>query len=353
MKLTSFADPHVHLREPGSTDKEDFYTGTCAALAGGYTVVLDMPNNPTPTITPAALAEKKILAQTKIVCDVGFHYGATPDNGATYPHIAGEVYGLKAYFGQTHGGIIYENLNAMYTIFQNWAAGQADKPLLVHVEGLNVAAATGMAALFGQKLHICHLSKASELAVIRKAKEKGLPVTCEVAPHHLFLTEEVAEPKFLGPYARMSPPLQTPADIAALWEGLRDGSIDMLATDHAPHTRPEKESHKPPYGVPGLETTFSLMFGAVLANKLSLERLVEVLAHSPRRIFNLPPAEGQIEIDPDARFIFKNEGLHTKCGWTPFVGLPGYGRVKRVWLRGDLVFEEGKILAAAGSGKVL
>lgn len=357
LRLPSFADPHVHLREPGSTDKEDFYTGTCAALAGGYTALLDMPNNPVPTTTEAALEEKIGLARAKIVCDVGFNFGATPDNGSEYPRIVQRVAGLKAYFGHTHGNIIFEGLPAMLAIFLSWypAERYPHKPIMIHAEGATVAAVIGLAALYNRRIHICHLSKKSELAVIRAAKEKGIAITCEVAPHHLFLTEQEAAPDKLGAYAKMSPALQTEEDVRALWQGLADGSIDMLATDHAPHTRAEKDSSKPPFGVPGLETTFGLMYREVAEGRagFDLARLVELLAIAPRRVFGLPEGEGEVEIDETDKYEFSNEGLYTKCGWTPFVGMKGQGRVRRVWLRGQLVFEDGKVLAASGSAKIL
>jgi carbamoyl-phosphate synthase/aspartate carbamoyltransferase/dihydroorotase len=357
IKIPSFADPHVHLREPGSTDKEDFYTGTCAALAGGYTAVLDMPNNSIPTITAEALREKQQLAAGKIVCDVGFNFGATPDNGSEYSKIAAQVAGLKAYFGKTHGQIIFESLGAMLKIFQNWPPSPqfADKPILIHAEGQTIAAVIGLAAIYDRCIHICHLSKQTELEVIQAAKDKGIKITCEVAPHHLFLTEQAAAPENLGPYARMSPPLQTQADITALWAGLADGSIDMVATDHAPHTRVEKESRTPPFGVPGLETVFPLIYREVAQGRagFGLERLIELMSIAPRRVFGMPLGEGEVEIDENEEFEFTNENLFTKCGWTPFVGLKGLGRVKRVWLRGTLVFEDGKVLAEPGSAKVL
>lgn len=357
IRLPSFADPHVHLREPGSTDKEDFYTGTCAALAGGYTTVLDMPNNPIPTISPEALAKKQRLAASKIVCDVGFNFGATPTNGPVYADIANEVAGLKAYFGKTHGNLIFETLPDMLAIFKSWPPSPkfANKPLLIHAEGQTVAAVIGLAAIYNTRIHICHLSKKSELEIIKAAKEKGIKISCEVAPHHLFLTEQAAAPENLGPYARMSPPLQSQEDINALWAGLVDGSVDMIATDHAPHTRVEKESRTPPFGVPGLETTFGLLYREVVAGKvgLTLDRLVELLAIAPCRVFGLPMGEGEVEIDEKEVYEFKNEGLFTKCGWTPFVGMLGQGRVRRVWLRGQLVFADGQILAKAGSGRVL
>jgi carbamoyl-phosphate synthase/aspartate carbamoyltransferase/dihydroorotase len=351
MILPGLADPHVHLREPGSEDKEDFYTGTCAALAGGYTALLDMPNNPQPTASVEALAHKKALAAAKIVCDVGFNFGATPTNAPVYPQVEPGVAALKAYLGETHGPLVFGGLEGMLAVFQGW---NSPKPIMIHAEGPIVAATIGLAALYDRRIHICHLSKHAELTLVRAAKERGLKVTCEVAPHHLFLTSEDAQPDHLGPYGRMSPALQSGADLDALWQGLTDGAVDMIATDHAPHTRAEKESAKPPFGVPGLETAFPLLYRAAYQGRagLSLERLIELMALAPRRVFGLPQGDSEIEID-DSEFVISSENLFTKCGWTPFEGLKGRGRVRRVRLRGQLVFEDGRVLAQPGSGRVL
>ncbi|HEX2914939.1 MAG TPA: amidohydrolase family protein [Chloroflexia bacterium] len=351
LKVPGLADPHVHLREPGSENKEDFYTGTCAALAGGYTALLDMPNNPRPTTSPEALAEKKQLAASKIVCDLGFNFGATPNNAPVYPEVESQVAALKAYLGETHGPLVFGGLEGMLAVFQGW---NSHKPIMIHAEGPIVAATIGLAALYGRRIHICHLSKKAELELVRTAKERGLPVTCEVAPHHLFLTREDATPGKLGPYGRMSPALQSGSDVEALWQGLADGAVDMIATDHAPHTREEKDSDKPPFGVPGLETAFGLMFKAAYEGYagLTVERLVKLMAVAPRQVFGLPQGDSEIEID-DSEYTISEEGLFTKCGWTPFAGVKARGRVKRVWLRGQLVFEDGQVLAKPGSGQIL
>lgn len=350
-RVPGFADVHVHLREPGSEHKEDFYTGTCAALAGGYTALLDMPNNPQPTITPEALAEKKQLAAAKIVCDLGFNYGATSSNFPSYPQVYAEVAGLKAYLGETHGPLVFGGLQNMLNFFQGW---NSPKPILIHAEETIVAATIGLGILYGRRVHICHLSKKSELELIRAAKAQGLPVTCEVTPHHLFLTQAAAEACCLGAYAKMSPALQTQEDVDALWQGLADGTVDMIATDHAPHTRAEKDSDKPPFGVPGLETAFGLLYREVHVgrNGLTLERLVELMAHAPRLIFGLPPADSEVEIE-DVEYTIPQQGFFTKCDWTPFAGQVARGKIRRVWLRGELVYADGQVLAQPGSGKLL
>jgi dihydroorotase len=209
----------------------------------------------------------------------------------------------------------------------------------------------GLVAEYGRPVHFCHISRQSEIEAIAAAKERGLPVTCEVAPHHLFMSE--ADVEWLGPLGDMRPPLATAADVAALWHHL-DSTIDCIATDHAPHTLDEKYSENPPPGVPGLETSLPLMLTAVHDNRLTLERLITLMSTNPRHIFNLPPQpDTQVEVDVDSEIIIADKELHTKCGWTPFAGMTVRGRVQRVTLRGRLVYEAGKILAKPGHGQLL
>lgn len=350
LKLPGLIDPHVHLRDPGATHKEDFYTGTCAALAGGYTSILDMPNNPQPTVTIENLREKIQEASQKIVCGVGFYFGATEDNFPEYPGVEREIKGLKIYLDSTHGPLLVNTLEGLANSFQHWSSR---KPVLVHAEDLSVAKVIGFVSLFRKPTHFCHVSLASEIELIKRAKEQGLPITCEVSPHHLFLTEEDA--RTLGGFGMMKPPLRTSKDVDALWQNL--DVVDIVASDHAPHTVEEKKSANPPFGVPGLETTLPLMLTAVAQNRLSLERLVELTCSNPQKIFNLRPWEGTFVevdlVDLKESYVLENEGLKTKCGWTPFAGKRVQGMVRRVFLRGKKVFEDGKVLVTPGSGEVL
>ena len=175
-------------------------------------------------------------------------------------------------------------------------------------------------------------------------------MTCEVAPHHLFLTENDVQQ--LGPYGSMKPPLATEADRAALWSEL--DIVDCIATDHAPHTKAEKEREDPPPGVPGLETMLPLLATAVADKRLTLERLVELTHVAPRRIFGLPAQpDTWVEVDFGARYTINRSRLHTKCGWSPFEGLDVQGQVQRTILRGQAVFDQGNILTSPGSGNVV
>ena len=209
LRLPGLIDVHVHLRDPGATHKEDFSTGTAAALAGGVVAVLDMPNNTLPTVNGQRLSEKAQSASEKAYCDFGFYLGATEDNvgdGVTLSH---RVAGLKIYMGQTYGPLKMAELAALMDHFQSWPA---DKPIAVHAEGLAVAGAIALARLYGKRLHICHVSRKAEIELIRKAKESwgATRLTCEVTPHHLFLTQ--ADGARLGNLARVKPSLGTEED---------------------------------------------------------------------------------------------------------------------------------------------
>jgi dihydroorotase len=346
-RLPGLIDAHVHLREPGGEYKEDMTSGSTAALAGGVTMILDMPNTYPPIVDSEALLFKQRLAEQKALCDIGFYAGATESNAPEAAAIAGRAVGLKIYLDQTYGPLRMHDLPALLRHFATWPA---DRPIAVHAEGLSAAMAIGLARSFGRRLHLCHVSRADEMALIRAAKESGAALTCEVTPHHLFLTE--ADARRLGSYGAMKPPLATEADRAALWANL--DVVDCIATDHAPHTRSEKEGENPPPGVPGLETMLPLLLTAVAEGRLTRERLLELVHTAPRRIFSLPDQpDTWVEIAPEARHTLQDEGLHTKCGWTPFAGLAVQGRVLRVTLRGQIVFEEGQVRAEPGFGRAI
>ncbi len=344
IKLPGLIDPHVHLREPGATQKEDFETGTKAAIAGGYTTVLDMPNNPIATVTPEALQEKMDLAKGRIYCDVGFHFGASSKSIQYFNEVSGKVFGLKVYMNQTTGDLFMEDEATLEAVFSAWPKG---KPILVHAEGDTLQKAINLAKKFGNKLHVCHVSLRKEIAAIKAAKEAGMEISCEVSCHHLFLTEE--DVKRLGPFGMMKPPLSSKEDQVALWDGLKDGTIDMIASDHAPHTKEEKLSEKPPFGVPGLETTLPLLLTAVNDGRLTLERLMELTVTTPRKIFDIPEQEDTyVEVNMGEKWIIGNKNLQTKCGWTPFAGMKVTGKVKKVVLRGNLAYDEKNILGPFG-----
>jgi dihydroorotase-like cyclic amidohydrolase len=348
MQLPGLIDPHVHLREPGATHKEDWDSGTAAALAGGFTVVLGMPNTRPPVTDAASLQEALRLARRKARCDYAQYLGAGPDNLELLPPLAGQAAGLKMYLDQTYGPLRLDDMSLWMEHFKRWPR---HLPLVAHAEGRTLAAVILVAALYDRPLHLAHVSSRQEILLIRKAKQKGWKVTCEVTPHHLFLTQE--DIPALGPgRSEVRPPLATPQDQAALWENL--DVIDCFATDHAPHTLAEKDGENPPPGFPGLETALALLFTAVHAGRLSIEDLVARMVTNPRRIFHLPEQpDTWIEIDPEAVWEIKAEQTYTRCGWTPFEGRQVRGRLRRVVLRGREAYRDGQVLAPPGYGKNL
>jgi carbamoyl-phosphate synthase/aspartate carbamoyltransferase/dihydroorotase len=338
IKLPGLIDPHVHLCEPGAKHKEDFETGTKAAIAGGYTTILDMPNNPEPTVSLQALKKKIELGQNRIFCDVGFHFGATLDSSRYFELIKNQVFGLKIYMNHTTGPLLVDKLYQLQTIFSTWPKG---KPVLVHAEGETLETAINLAKEYRQNLHICHVAQKMEIEMIKAAKENGLKVTCEVTPHHLFLTESDA--KILGPFGVMRPPIATESDRQALWDNLN--VIDIIASDHAPHTEDEKLLSKPtPFGVLGLETTLPLLLSAVAEGKLTLEKLVDATSTKPRQIFGISDQpETYTEVDLKESYTIDSSKLKTKCAWTPYDGKRVTGKVVKVVLRGNVVFDGDKI----------
>lgn len=335
IKLPGLIDVHVHLREPGATQKEDFQTGTKAAIAGGFTTVLDMPNNPIATITPERLQEKIDLAEGRVFCDVGFHFGAGPESIQYFSQVKDKVFGLKVYMNQTTGDLLMEDEEILEKVFSSWPK---DKIVMVHAEGETLQKAVALSKKFGNRLHVCHVSLAKEVELIKKAKVDGLQITCEASCHHLFLIDKDQER--LGPFGIMKPPLPSKEDQDALWIAIKDGTIDLIASDHAPHTKEEKEnSEKAPFGVPGLETTLPLLLTAVNEGRLTIERLIELCHTNPKRIFGITDqAETYVEIETIPYTLDANH-LFTKCGWTPFAGMKVKGKIKKVVLRGQVVFD--------------
>jgi dihydroorotase-like cyclic amidohydrolase len=346
-RLPGLIDVHVHLRDPGGTHKEDFHTGTEAALAGGVTAILDMPNNSPPTTDGKTLRHKAVIASQKAVCDFGLYLGATDDNAARCAELSRQAAGLKIYLSETYGPLRMSNLASLLSHFQNWPT---TKLIAVHAEDLAPACVIALSWIYDRPVHICHVSRKAEIELIRIAKERGAKITCEVTPHHLFLTE--ADRGRLGNFAHVKPSLGTEADRAALWANL--DAVDLIASDHAPHTIAEKESPEPPPGVPGLETTLPLLLTAVADGRLSWERLIELTSENPARIFGLKRDErNYVEVDPDDRYVLDGSSLKTKCGWTPFEGMTARGRVVRVYLRGVLAYADGQVLVQPGFGRAL
>ncbi len=359
LTLPGLIDPHVHLRDPGQTWKEDFYTGTCAALAGGFTTIFDMPNNKIPITTLAKLNEKIKVAREKIVCDVGFYFGSLGNNLSEFKKVKNKVLGLKLYLHETTGNFLIDKTK-LKKILESWNSAQSpllhsnrlyvQKPILVHAEDSAVDYVIKLVKKLDNKVHFCHISTASDLEQIIKAKNEGLPISCGVTPHHLFLTEN--DVKKLGPFAKMKPPLRSKKDQTFLWKNLE--FIDVIESDHAPHTIEEKGEKTIPFGVPGLETTLPLLLTAVSEKRLSMDDILRLCYSNPAKIFRIKTdSRTKIIIDLNSSFIIHNSSLFTKCGWSPFDGWKVKGKVEKVFIRGKKIFENGKILAKPGTGKVI
>ena len=378
--IPGLIDVHVHLRDPGQLHKEDFYTGTSAALAGGVTTVLDMPNNSTPTISQERLNEKEKLASEKAVCDFGFYIGATDKNASEATNSSAAA--MKIYIGATTGDLLVDQEDQLEVLFSKFK-----RTIVVHSEDntcmnalaskyeqkvenhnklrapecaeISMQKALKLARKHNAKLHIAHMSTKREVELVKQAKSEGLHVSCEVTPHHFFLNETIASE--VGNFARVNPPIRSEEDRKALWDNL--SVIDCIATDHAPHTVEEKvqDYTKSPSGIPGLETTLPLLLDAYSKGQITLEEIVRLTSEGPARVFGLYE-KGTLEVGKDADLVvidmnekttLRNGELKTKCNWTIFNGTECQGRVKQVYLRGKLVNDNGKILAEKGSGKIV
>jgi carbamoyl-phosphate synthase/aspartate carbamoyltransferase/dihydroorotase len=359
IKLPGLIDPHVHLREPGATHKEDWDSGTSAALAGGFTMVLAMPNTRPPIFDKETLALALTAAKQKARCDYAQYVGAGPDNAKAAAALADQAAALKMYLDMTFGQLRLDDMTLWMPHFENYPK---QYPIVAHSESRSMAAAILFAAIYDRPVHIAHISLKEEVLLIKAAKEKGIQVTCEVCPHHLFLTEG-GSPLSPGPYSpeglrdrgkggrvEVRPRLATKEDVDALWENL--AVIDCFATDHAPHTLEEKDSDNPPPGFPGLETALPLLLTAVDDGRLTMDDIVAKMYTNPKRIFSLPDQpDTWTEVDETAEYELRASEQFTRCGWTPFEGWKAKGRVSKVVLRGKTAFENGKVLAEAGYGK--
>jgi dihydroorotase len=367
--LPGLIDGHVHFREPGGEHKEDWLTGSRSAVKGGVTTVLDMPNNNPPIIDEASLNLKREKAKKSII-NYGFHIGATTDN-LDFLNSAKNVSAIKIYFGSSTGDLLVDKMEDVKKIFNG-----CNKLFLIHAEDeefikqksveykdsddpvIHTKVRAMDAAIIAVKnileiveqtkarVHFCHVSSAGELKLIKSAKSKGLPVTCEVAPHHLFLNS--SEYGKQGNWVKMNPPLRPEADRLALWRGIMDGTVDTIATDHAPHTKQEKmQSYwQAPAGVPGVETMLPLLLNEVSKGRIDLKKIIELVCENPARLFKIKN-KGKIEEGYDADLVLVdmslekeviNEEMESKCGWTPFVGKNLTGWPVSTIVSGNIVY---------------
>jgi dihydroorotase len=390
--LPGIIDLHVHLRDQQLAYKEDFFTGTAAAAAGGVTLVVDMPNNKPVTMDSSSLKERMKLAEKQVLINVAFN-AAFPKRVEEIVEVvkAGAV-GFKVYLSNRIGGIDVEDDELLVAAFRE--AAEKGVPVAVHAEDRKIveerrremetakrndteayvkahppeAEAQSIKRIIqlvrrsGVQVHFCHLSSALGLNAVLMAKKAGLPVTCEVTPHNLLLSSE--QYRRSGFFALTDPPLRTREDVSALWSALKRGFIDVIASDHAPHTFEEKNVNsvweaKP--GVPGLETTLSLLLTQVNEGRLSLAELVRLTAEEPAKIFHLSRRgfleEGNwadlVVVDMKREHEIDSSDFFSKAKHSPFDGMHVRGKPIMTFVNGKLVMDEGEIVAELGVGEVV
>ena len=366
-------DDQVHLRDPGLTHKEDLRTGSRACAAGGVTSFLEMPNTDPQTVTVEALTEKLALAARRSVVNYGFYIGATTDNLAELRR-ASRTPGIKVFIGSSTGNMLVDDQDRLEEIFaetalpitahcEDEATVRANRaalktPLTVHdhsrIRDRRAAVtatrrAIDLARRHNHRFHVLHVSTADEVEILARQTD-GL-VTAEACPHHLFL--DVTDYSRLGTLAQMNPSLKTAEDREALWRGLAGGAIQIIATDHAPHTLEEKAVPYPdsPSGVPAVEVVLPLMLNEVNRGRCTLQDLAAWMCDRPARIWDIV-GKGRIEegwdadlmlVDMAAGRTVRNGEQRTKCGWSPWDGTVLEGWPVRTWVGGRTVFGVGRV----------
>jgi len=371
--LPGVIDPQVHFREPGLEHKEDLFTASCACAKGGVTSFLEMPNTRPLTTTQQALDDKLERASQKCLVNYGFFIGATAEN---LPDLllAGPTPGIKIFMGSMHGQLLVDGETALEGIF-----AKGSRLIAVHAEDqarinerrqefanihdvavhsqiqdnqaalLATQLALKLSKKYQRRLHILHLSTADEAELLRQDKPSW--VTAEVTPQHLLLnTNAYAQ---IGTLAQMNPPLRSPHDNEVLWQALRDGVIDFIATDHAPHTLEEKAQEYPntPSGMPGVETSLALMLTAAMEGKCTVAQVVNWMSKAVAVAYGIPN-KGAIAPGYDADLVLvdlntyrpvRREELLTKCGWSPFEGWNLTGWAVTTIVGGQIVYEKGQV----------
>lgn len=344
--LPGVMDVHTHMRDPGLSHKEDFETGSKACAKGGVTTFIDMPNTVPNTTTKEILDTKESNSKNRSYVDYGFHFGGSRlDNSEEIRKVRDRVASTKIFLNMSTGDMLVEEEKVLENLFKE------SKIISVHAEEDMVDRAIDLARKFKKPLYLCHLSKKSEVEKLRAAKKEGLKIYGEVALHHLFLDSSMANSLLI-----MKPELKGKEDNEALWLGLKDGTIDTIGTDHAPHTLEEKSS-KTTYGIPGVENSLELMLKE-LNKKIDMKTLQRVMSENPAKIFGII-GKGKIEVGYDADLVvvdlnnketIKNENVVSKCGWTPYSGIVGGGKVLLTMVRGHIVYDGENFIEKIGEG---
>ena len=351
--LPALIDPHVHFRTPGAEHKEDWMTAAKAAIHGGVTTVIDMPNTIPACTTYERLYEKKAriasqLEQVKIPLRHYLYFGVDRNCLNEISRTKNEIIGLKIFMGSSTGELLLDDDISLEKAFAE--AAKNNLLVAVHAEDeetlkkmkdrhpkatdpsfhsiircreaaiIAVTKAIKLAEKYRVRLNVLHISTKEEVDIIREAKLRGITVFAETTPQHLFLT--IDDYALWGTKVQMNPPIRTQTDQDALWKGLLDGTIDTIGTDHAPHTIAEKELPfgKAPSGIPGIETVLPLLLDAYNKKRITLERIVQLTRYNIEAIFKLPMQDDVVLVDLNKTKTVQDENLKTKCGWSPFSG---------------------------------
>ena len=356
-------DVHTHMREPGITAKEDFATGSRTCAKAGVTTFYDMPNTIPTTTTLEALKDKKKLASEKSVVNYGFHFGGSRNNNIDEIKKvleAKEANTVKIFMNVTTGEMLIEDEDILKNVFKN------SKLVLVHAENEMIDKAVEYNKNYGNGLYVCHIPSKEELKKVLEAKKNSElntekhPVYAEVTPHHLFLNEEIRESTDRNKMLlRMKPELRTKKDNEFLWEALKNGEVDTIGTDHAPHLISEK-LEKITFGMPGVETSLALMLNAYNEGKVKLEMIQKLMSENPARIMKISK-RGKLEegyyadviaVDLDKEWIVGvDDTIESKCGWTPYENWKLKGKNVLTIVNGKVVYQNNKFNDNLENGK--
>ncbi|WP_020005801.1 dihydroorotase [Brachyspira innocens] len=342
--IAGIIDPHVHMRDPCLTQKEDFNSGSKAAARGGVTSFLDMPNTIPNTITKENLIAKKNMMIGKSYVDYGFHFGGSKaDNSDDIKNIINDAASTKIFFNASTGNMLVEDDKILENLFES------SKIVTVHAEDKMADKAIEIAKKTKTPLYLCHISLESEINSLKKAKDSGMVIYGEAAPHHLFLnTEDVNKNEKNKMLLRMKPELREKSDNKALLNAILDSTIDTIGTDHAPHLISEK-LQKLTFGVPSVEHSLELMLNKVNDGTMDLKLLTKIMSENASKIFGIKN-KGMLKENYDADLVIidmkdhstiEEKDIITKAGWSPYIGFNRGGKVLTTIVRGNKVYNNG------------
>ena len=377
--LPGAIDSQVHFREPGLTHKEDIMNGTKGAILGGITSIFEMPNTNPSTTTKAALNEKLLIAQKNAYCNYSFFVGAAKENIENLKNLERlpGCCGVKIFMGSSTGDLLVEDDDSLRKILASGSRRVAvhsedeyrlrERKHLVEDPKANVSShplwrdsqtaiksterLLKIAQETNRKIHVLHISTKDEILILKKFKKFS---TCEVTPQHLFFHAPDCY-ESLGSLAQMNPPIRDKSHNIGLWKGIEEKIVDVIGSDHAPHTLEEKKKKYPncPSGMTGVQTILPIMLDFVNKKKLGINDLVRLLCYNPAKIYNMK-YKGEIKIGNDAdfsivdlnkEFTITNEWIASKSGWTPYDGLKIKGLPVFTVVNGKIVMQDSEIVS--------